>query len=191
MSLIGLGNSFHKQIIKFLPIKKNHRILDIACGTGTLTFHLANQISEEGLVTGVDIEPNMLNIAKLKGAKLNVPIKFIETSAEKLPFEDEYFDIITSTLAFHHLSEEQKLKSFNEIYRVLKKEGLFLLVDFGVPENTFVKIIALPILVDSFMKDNFNGILPKLLQKTGFTNIKFIHKKYKIIDYILSTKQLN
>jgi ubiquinone/menaquinone biosynthesis C-methylase UbiE len=106
----------------FLNILLSDRrsILDIGCGTGR-TIALLN--SEERNLLGIDIAPNMLRIAKNNGAKT------ILASAYALPFEDNSFDAIISVhMGYGFCENRMQMETLtNEIYRVLKSDGLALL----------------------------------------------------------------
>lgn len=103
-----------------LPIDSK-RILDIACGTGKSTEPLV----KEGLeVFGVDIDPLMIEEAKKQATLKNLNISYSVAEVENLPFEDEYFDAITVGTAFHWFVNTVAM---DEIKRVLKKDGLFLI----------------------------------------------------------------
>ncbi len=94
------------------------KILDIACGTGKSTESLAKDGFE---VFGCDHDELMIEEAKKQAIEKDLPIQYSVADAEKLPFEDESFDIVIVGTAFHFFANEQTLQ---EIKRVLKKGGL-------------------------------------------------------------------
>lgn len=105
--------------------------LDIATGGG----HTANALAPlVGKVTALDLTPKMLAVAEkfIKGNG-HENVEFVEGDAEKLPFPDESYDIVSSRIAPHHFPN---IKSFvSEVSRVLKKDGQFLLDDNVAPET--------------------------------------------------------
>ena len=106
-------------------------VLDVATGSG----HTANAISPlVHKVTAVDLTPEMLSSAE-KFIKENgySNVEFVEGDAEKMPFHDESFDIVTCRIAPHHFSGIEDF--VQEVYRVLKPGGRFLLDDNVAPEE--------------------------------------------------------
>lgn len=109
------------------------RILDVACGTGKSTEPLI----KSGLdIFGLDHDPLMLAEAKKQAEINNLPISYSVGNAEKIPFEDGYFDAVTVGTAFHWFANE---KALTEIRRVMKKGGLLFvfwtLTTKDVPEE--------------------------------------------------------
>lgn len=96
-------------LIKLARIQENAKVLDLGCGTGTLTL-LAKKSQPLAEVTGIDIDPHILCIAKEKAAQSNVKIKFDLGTAFNLPYPDKNFDIVISSLVFHHLTREKNLE---------------------------------------------------------------------------------
>ncbi len=100
-------------------------LLDVGCGTGFLFDILAGQ--RPARCCGVDLSEGMIRMAKKKqldGAE------FAVGSADRLPYPDETFDIVTCSQSFHHYPYPEK--AMLEAKRVLKKGGLYLLSDTGI-----------------------------------------------------------
>lgn len=106
---------------KFAKTTSGKRLLDMGCGTGFILL-LAHSCFEE--VYGIDITPAMLDIAasKLKEQRA-YNVQLLRTSSDQVPFPDSYFDVVTAYGFLHHLPG--LLPTFNEVYRVLKKGGIF------------------------------------------------------------------
>ncbi|MCG3221231.1 MAG: class I SAM-dependent methyltransferase [Candidatus Heimdallarchaeota archaeon] len=122
-------------------IKKDDRVLDIGCGTGMLSFRA---VLRGATVTGIDINPEMLEIAKKRTAELEVKdkIEFLEMGvAEMDRFDNDSFDVIMSGLCFSELSEDEISFTLKQIKRTLSKEGKFLLADEIKSRSIFKKII--------------------------------------------------
>ena len=97
------------------------RILDIGTGPGYLPIEIATRAP--GLeLDGIDLSPAMVRIARKHAAKKGVAdrVRFQQANAADLPFDDGAFDLVISTLSFHHWS--RPLECFTEIHRVLKKQ---------------------------------------------------------------------
>lgn len=108
------------------------KVLDIATGGGHTALAFAKAGAE---VTATDLTPAMLETAKTFIAEQGVDsVVFQEASAEALPFENQSFDIVTCRIAAHHFAEPKKF--VGEVARILKPEGLFLLVDNVSPTDS-------------------------------------------------------
>lgn len=116
----------HDVIFKMLGNVKVKKVLDVGCGAGRMIKFLKNAGAE---VTGVDISEEMLKIVRKKFPD----VEAVKASAEKLPFgkndenDDWQFDIVIATFVVVHL--ETLNKAFEEIYRVLKNDGIFILTN--------------------------------------------------------------
>jgi ubiquinone/menaquinone biosynthesis C-methylase UbiE len=124
---------FQKRLIKKLDLKEGQKILDIGCGTGWAVLHIADIIKEDGKAYGIDLSSKMIEIAKLKSSNYK-NVYFFKSPAKSLPFEDNYFDLIISTNAFHHFSDP--LKALKEVSRVLVPRGKIFIVDLTA--NSFI-----------------------------------------------------
>ncbi len=165
---------FKKFLVEQAKIKANHRVLDLACGTGTLTI-LIKIAQPQVAVIGIDGDAKILEIAKTKAKESDVEIQFDKGMSFDLPYEDESFDRVVSSLFFHHLTRENKLKTLREVKRVLKSNGEFHIADWGLPANLLMKASSYLIqLLDGSetTADSFNGLLPKLMTDAGFEAVE-------------------
>ncbi len=103
------------------------------------------------------------------GARIN----FTEALATALPYPDEHFDAIVSSLFFHHLTPESKRKTLLEVRRVLKTGGTLHIADWGKPANLLMKFASTPVewLDGATAKDSYAGKLPELMAGAGFADI--------------------
>jgi ubiquinone/menaquinone biosynthesis C-methylase UbiE len=176
-TVVGLTTrekQFKKALVEQAKLKTNHRVLDLACGTGTLTILLKRNLPGVEII-GVDGDPKILKLAKEKARKGNFEIRFDEAMSFDLPYADESFDHVASSLFFHHLTREKKLETLREVKRVLKPEGEFHVADWGLPANLTMKFASRLIqLLDGFetTADNFAGLLPKFIAEAGFEQIE-------------------
>lgn len=115
---------YGKGLLEFVPKNKIQSILDLGCGTGTLTYQLAELCNK---VVGVDSSENMINKAKNHYSNID----FMVCDALDLPFKNE-FDVVFSNAVFHWISDHNKLAE--NIYKVLKSNGL-LVCEFGASGN--------------------------------------------------------
>jgi len=165
---------FKKALVEQVKIKAEHRVLDLACGTGTLTILIKNTQPQAAII-GIDGDAKILEIAKTKAKESGVEIKFDKGMSFDLPYEDASFDRVVSSLFFHHLTRENKLKTLSEVKRVLKSNGEFHIADWGLPANSLMK--GSSYLIQLFdgsetTADSFNGLLPKLMTDVGFEAVE-------------------
>ena len=107
-------------------------LLDIATGAGHVAYTFAPHVAR---VWATDITDEMLDIVREQSAKRGLAnIRTAHAKAESLPFEDATFDLVTSRIAPHHFDSIAKF--LDEVRRVLKPDGLFVMVDNVVPEGS-------------------------------------------------------
>jgi len=147
-----------------LPLEGHERVLDAGCGSGSLAIEVKKAFPRISL-NAVDADGNILYRAKEK--KGNLEINFQKAWLQQLPFPDKSFDTAYSSLVFHHLNSESKTAAMKEIYRVLKKSGRFLLVDFGKPQAFFSIFSWFTVLLEEG-RDNYEGRISAMLSEAGF-----------------------
>ncbi len=155
-------------------IQPGHQVLDLGCGTGTLTI-LIKQSEPQAKVIGIDGDAKILAIATSKTKAAGVAIQFDEGMSFDLPYPDKTFDRVVSSLLFHHLTRENRLRTLGEVKRVLKPSGEFDIADWGLPANSIMKFSSRFIqLLDGSetTADSFGGKLPVLLAESGFEGVK-------------------
>lgn len=159
--VISLGSDikWRKKVIKMVGDTKPNSILDIATGTGDLAIQFAESTNAEKIV-GLDLSEGMLSIAKKKvsGKPISQKIEFIQGDSEALPFEENTFDAITVSFGIRNF--ENLEVGLSEILRVLKSNGIFVILETSVPSkfpfkqgyNLYSKNI-LPLIGKVFSKD--------------------------------------
>jgi demethylmenaquinone methyltransferase/2-methoxy-6-polyprenyl-1,4-benzoquinol methylase len=129
-----------KFLVDRVPVQKGGSVLDLCTGTGTLLTHLQAKVGPNGQVVGVDFSPGMLKVAREK-TKSFANVCLVEADAGCLPFADGTFDAITCSHAFYELKGETKEWALQEIVRVLRPSGDFLMMEHDVPTNAFVRTL--------------------------------------------------
>ncbi|MDI6778315.1 MAG: methyltransferase domain-containing protein [Patescibacteria group bacterium] len=118
-------------------VRRGDKVLDFGCGNGRLAGFLKNNYQE---YVGVDISQRLIDIAKQKYSSEKT--KFIKADANfnKLPFKDDYFDVIFSIAVFHHFpSKEYALRITKELYRVLKPGGKIIVTVWNLWQKQYLK----------------------------------------------------
>lgn len=135
-------NSFEQsKIIPLLGNLTGKKVLDVGAGTGRLSLFLANR---GAAVTALDVSPKMLELVKKK----NKNIQTIVGEAESLPFENDSFDIVSAAFLIVHLKDPRLF--FDEVYRVLKDGGVFVVTNINQKDPPLVKTKTDSIIIESF-----------------------------------------
>jgi ubiquinone/menaquinone biosynthesis C-methylase UbiE len=162
---------FKRELVRQAQIQRGHHILDLGCGTGTLTI-LIKKLHPDSEVVGLDGDPKVLEIARAKAAKAGLEISLDLGMAFELPYPDNSFDRVLSCLMFHHLSTENKHQTLKEVHRVLRSGGEIHIADFGKPHNPVAFLISLVIRSLERTSDQIKGLLPEMLRQAGFAMVE-------------------
>ncbi len=177
--------TFKSKLIESMKSGNPKHILDIGCGTATLSLMLETSFPE-ACVTGLDGDEKILSIAKEKIKTSQSQVRLVQAMSYSIPASQGLFDAVTSSLMLHHLNAEDKAKTLKEVYRVLQPNGVVAIADWGKPSNFLMRgVFCLVQFLDGFetTTDNVKGKIPEYLTNAGFTNVKEIEK----IDTILGT----
>jgi len=160
-----------QQLIAQAQIAAGQRVLDLGAGTGTLTV-MIKQACRGADVVGLDGDPKVLAIAREKAAAAGVVIRFDQGLATALPYDDDSFDRVLSSLVLHHLTTEDKQCALGEAWRVLRPGGELHVLDFGPPQNALAWLISLLFRRIERTADNIAGRLPGMFRQAGFTAVE-------------------
>lgn len=169
---LGLERRFHRIVIDHLALRGSEQVLDIGCGTGTLTRDIAAALSnkETSCCTGLDAAEKMIEVARRKAA--GIPnIHFDAAIAEHLPYPDGHFDAAVSTFFFHHINVELKKQVLAETARILKPGGTFIIVDVDVPTTWFGGLCARSghwLFQQNEIAENIEGKLRDAIEQSPF-----------------------
>jgi ubiquinone/menaquinone biosynthesis C-methylase UbiE len=119
------------RLLQLAQLQNGDSVLDVGTGTGWLAIRCALEIEEEQ-VTGVDVTPEMLAQAALNAEKVGMGerVQLALASAMSLPYPDNQFDVMLSSLALHHTTVSHSL---DEMVRLLKPGGRIAIADMGAP----------------------------------------------------------
>lgn len=165
---------FKSALLDQADLQAGQRVLDLACGTATLT--IAAKLRQPGIdISGLDGDPEILDRARSKAARAGVDIRLHQALSTQMPFADASFDTVLCSLFFHHLSTAAKQRSFAEIARVLKPGGSLHVADWGRAQNPLMRLAFFGIqLLDGFSNtaDNVAGRLPQLMREAGLAEVR-------------------
>jgi demethylmenaquinone methyltransferase/2-methoxy-6-polyprenyl-1,4-benzoquinol methylase len=204
----GIDVKWRKKVLKIVSDKKPKVILDIATGTGDLAILMAKTNAEK--IIGLDISAGMLEVGKKKVEEKNLSniIELVLGDSENMPFEDNYFDAIT--VGFGVRNFENLEKGFAEILRVLKPNGVFVILETSVPDKfpykqgyNFYSKNILPLIGKLFSKDNaaygylsesaatfpYGEALNNILRKTGFIDVVAMPQTFGVATIYSASKK--
>lgn len=162
-------DGFKRALVERAAPKPGERILDLGCGTGTLAL-MVKRAEPAAEVFGLDADPEILKLAGSKVEDAGVEVQLDRGLSTELPYEDGSFDLVLSTLFFHHLTGADKRRTAREVARVLSPTGELLMVDYGRPSDPLMRVAITTVrLFDGFeqTKDNVAGALPEIFEESG------------------------
>jgi demethylmenaquinone methyltransferase/2-methoxy-6-polyprenyl-1,4-benzoquinol methylase len=204
----GIDVKWRKKVLQMVAKTNPNIILDIATGTGDLAI-LMTQTNAKKII-GLDISAGMLEVGnqKIKDKNLSNTIEMVLADSENMPFEDHYFDAIT--VAFGVRNFENLEKGLAEILRVLKPNGIFVILETSVPDKTpykqgytFYSKNILPMIGKLFSKDNaaygylsesaaifpYGEALNNILRKIGFINVVALPQTFGVATIYSASKK--
>jgi len=167
-------DAFKRRLVAQAELGPGQRVLDLGCGTGTLTLLAKGTVPGAELV-GIDPDADALEIARAKSVRAGLEIRFDRGSATALPYPEGGFDRVLSSLVLHHLDPEGKRAAAREVYRVLRPGGALHVADWGRPHNPLMRAAFLGVqLVDGFATtaESVAGRLPRILREAGLERVE-------------------
>jgi len=141
----GMDRGWKRSLVEMMDLGGNEIALDLACGTGDITFAVARRL-KSGQVVGLDITQAMLEIAERKRLQAGAEnVSFHRGDILHIPFPDETFDCVTGGYALRNVPD--MIAAITEIKRVLKPGGRFLSLDFGHPSNKLYRWLYIKYLI--------------------------------------------
>ena len=174
VALTTRERTFKRALLDQAAIEPGHQVLDVGCGTGTLAI-AAQRRQPGGRASALDADPAVLAIAARKARQAGADIAFDLGRSSALPYADERFDRVLSSLFFHHLSWGDKLLTVREMHRVLRPGGELHVADWGRAGGLVSRAAFLAVqLLDGFdtTSDNVAGMLPVLFASAGFRQVE-------------------
>ncbi len=207
MISLGTDQGWRRKVLRMVSETNPSSILDIATGTGDMAIYLSKTNAEK--IVGLDLSQGMLDVGieKIKALKLDHQIEMVLGDSENLPFDDNSFDAITVGFGIRNFEDLEK--GLSEILRVLKPNGIFIILETSVPTkfpfkqgyNFYTKSIV-PFMGKLFSKDQkayaylsesaknfpFGEELNNILKKIGFKNVKHLPQTMGVATIYTSSK---
>jgi len=163
----GSEQALRQTTADLAQLQPGEAVLDVGCGTGTLALVAKEHVGVAGRVSGIDPSAQLLTRARHKAARRGLEINFQLGVIEQLPFPDQSFDVVLSTLMMHHLPDDLKRQGLAEIARVLKPGGRLLVVDARRPEEHHDQPVRPVGQWNSDIQDQ-----PALMKEAGFSQVE-------------------
>jgi SAM-dependent methyltransferase len=155
-------------LVEQAQVRPGQRVLDLGCGTGSMTILLKRRYPEVDAV-GLDPDPKALAQASRKAARAAVAIRLDRGFGDELPYPEASFDRVLSSLMFHHIPTDEKGKTLRAVRRVLKPGGEFHMLDFEGQENS-PHFLARLLHSSQRLKDNSESRVLGLMTEAGFAH---------------------
>jgi ubiquinone/menaquinone biosynthesis C-methylase UbiE len=175
----GRENTLREMTVNLAQVKPGDSVLEVGCGTGTLTLAAKRRAGPSGKVFGIDIIPGMIEASQRKAAEANEVVTFQLGSIDDIPFPADQFDVVMCSFMIFHMSEAVRRKGIAEIHRVLKPQGSLLVLDLSLPEQGLPRAIA-KTLLGFMINHDLQELLP-LLEAVGFSELESGPAKFRIL----------
>jgi ubiquinone/menaquinone biosynthesis C-methylase UbiE len=176
---LGRERVLREETVNLAQVKAGDCILEIGCGTGTLTLAAKKKAGVSGKAFGIDIIPGMIEVSQRKAAEANEDITFRSGSIDDIPFSENQFDVVMCSFMIFHMSETTRRKGIAEIHRVLKPQGRLLVLDMALPSQPLPRAIA-KMLFGGMLEHELQELRP-LMEDSGFSNIEIAPAKFRIL----------
>jgi ubiquinone/menaquinone biosynthesis C-methylase UbiE len=173
---------FKRLLVEQSALRPGYRVLDVGCGTATLTI-LLKQACAEAEVTGLDGDAKVLDLARTKIQAAGLDVALSQGLASDAPFPPASFDRIVSSLVFHHLATEDKRRTLKRVRELLKPGGEVHIADWGKAQSPAMRVAFLAIqLLDGFATTtaNVRGFLPTFMTDAGFRAVEETYREMTI-----------
>jgi demethylmenaquinone methyltransferase/2-methoxy-6-polyprenyl-1,4-benzoquinol methylase len=210
---LGLDRRWRQLSAKVCLKGSPRRVLDLGCGTGDLTIHLALLTEKDVEITGLDYSLPMLERARRKASRAGVGgrVKFLHGEATGLPFPDGYLDCVGISFAFRNLTYKNPLRlpHLAEVKRVLRPGGRCVIVESSQPANRIIRTLfhfymrivaqlvgtlisgnrsAYRYLAESMSRFYTPKQVREMLLKAGFSDITYRPLLFGIVGIHVATK---
>jgi demethylmenaquinone methyltransferase/2-methoxy-6-polyprenyl-1,4-benzoquinol methylase len=205
---LGIDVKWRKKVVALVANENPENILDIATGTGDLAILMTTTSAKK--IIGLDLSSGMLEVGKQKilEKKLSQKIEMVLGDSEKIPYDDNHFDAITVSFGIRNF--ETLEKGLAEIYRVLKPQGILVILETSVPTKcpfkqgyAFYTKIILPLIGKVFSKDDnaygylsesaanfpYGEKLNNILRKVSFIDCKAMPQTFGVATIYSATKK--
>jgi ubiquinone/menaquinone biosynthesis C-methylase UbiE len=175
---LGRERALRETTVNLAQVKPGDCVLEVGCGTGSLTLAAKRQAGPSGQVFGIDIIPGMVEASQRKAERAGEAVTFQLGSIDQIPFPADHFDTVLCSFMIFHMSEATRRKGIAEVFRVLKPQGRWLILDLGLPPQRLQRAIAQR-LFGGMLDHDLHELIP-LLEAAGFSNLEIAPAPFRI-----------
>lgn len=162
----GKEQTLRETTVNLAQVKPGDVVLEVGCGTGTLTLEAKRQAGPTGKVFGIDVIPGMIELSQRKAEQTHQDITFQLGSIDDIPFPANYFDVVLCSFMIFHMSETTRRQGIAEVYRVLKPMGRLLVLDLAASPQTQAQGSS-----GDQLQPDLRELLP-LMEVLGFSDVE-------------------
>jgi len=186
----AIGSPSARPLLEAAHLRSGERVLDVACGTGIAARLAAEAVGESGAVTGVDLNPLMLAVARrvaAEGPSTHAAIEWRQANAEELPLPDESFDAVMCSISFQFFGD--KVAALRQMRRVLAPGGRVVLSAPGPIPPVFEALDEVigrhmgaeaSMFVRAVFAVHDPAEVRDLLQRAGFGDVEAVHRPLRL-----------
>ncbi len=184
MTLMTFGRerTLRQMTVELAGVKPGDRVLEIGCGTGSLSLAAKAQAGPSGEVHGIDAAPEMVEVARRKAARQGADVDFKVGLLQDIPFSRAQFDVVLCSFMIFHMPDDARREGFKEIARVLKPGGQVLIVDSASPEQTPRRGLMARLLTGTMPQHSLDELSP-VMRAAGFTDIETGLTRFKPVAF--------
>lgn len=188
--LFGGEKKFRNEIIDHAELSEGMSVLDIGCATGGNSIAILNNNAgfHRLKVYGLDAAFNMVKASKNKMPYKDMSCNFIQAVAERLPFKDNSIERIINVFMLHHMKYEVKVMALKEMFRVLRKRGVLIVIDPTKPYNLFGKALGFIRSYIPEIRDSLKVPLADLVKEGGFKDVDNFKNALGCFSFVRAVK---
>jgi len=188
VNVITLGRTkvIHRETLSLAGLRPGDAVLDVGCGTGVLLLEAEKRVGTEGSLVGIDVEPAMIEQSRKRAGKAGSRATFAVASVDHIPYPDNTFDVVFSTLMYHHLTETQRSAALVELERLIKPGGRLVVVDINPTRRGIVT--SLPGHNRLEQEDYVRSEIVERMGTSGFTVIEDGPHPSRQLSYAIGQK---
>lgn len=177
----GRERELRETTISLAGVKPGDSVLEVGCGTGTLSLAAKRRAGPSGKVCGIDVIPLMIELSQRKAEQAGEEITFQLASIADIPFPENTFDAVMCSFMIFHMSEKVRQKGMAEIHRVLKPNGRLLVLDTATPTRPLLKAFVKMFTGGELPPDLHQ--LPPLMALSGFSKIEIAPANFRLLGF--------
>jgi ubiquinone/menaquinone biosynthesis C-methylase UbiE len=176
---LGREHVLREETVRLARVEPGDSVLEVGCGTGTLTLAAKRQAGPSGQVFGIDVIPGMIAASQQKAARAQEEVTFQLGSIDDIPFPASRFDVVICSFMIFHMAEQTRRKGITEVYRVLKPQGRWLVLDLALPTQPVQRFVAQR-LFGGMLQHDLHELIP-VMEAAGFSNTEIAQARFRVM----------